>query len=493
MLLAHGGNPAGWMRLTGIGRDTLDAWPRFLREHKLVAEAQRFASTYVPPTWWTVRYVHTTGTPAQRTEEWRVRVWPDGRPLYIRHLVPDSARRDSADSSALRRIALASLAREKVDTSTLQETELKETARPARRDATITYTDTAVKLPDGAEARTWVQVAGNEPLVAWRGVELPESFLRGDRQRQTNRLMIAGVSVLLLFGLIVTGAIVVKRRRPILLNDGMVERRETYLLLGALAVLATLSSLNSLRSELFNYNTAQPWGSFVGSTALGVVGAIPIILIIFGLWLALSAMRRRVGIPMLAGEPSRSASNDMMIAGLGLGGVIFAMSQLDALAPRGGMPRTPTTLLNEAFPVFAGMLDIPVNALMVVATIGIPFLVVAGLTRRWSLRALMAAVIVALMGAVVWSSGPTNDVDPVRASLVIASVTVVSIAVVAWGSLAAWSWLVAAFAFFGLGGLRNATYGAVWQERGDGALTLLAASALIVLIVRRAARTRPSP
>jgi hypothetical protein len=203
-------------------------------------------------------------------------------------------------------------------------------------------------------------------------------------------------------------------------------------------------------------------------------------------------MRRRVGIPMLAGEPSRSASNDMLIAGLGIGGLIFAMTQLDALAPRGGMPRTPTTLLNEAFPVLAGMLDIPVNALMAVATVGIPFLVVAGLTRRWSLRALMAAVIVALMGAVVWSSGPTNDVDPVRASLVIASVAVVSIAVVVWGSLAAWSWLVAALAFFGLGGLRNAAYGAVWQEHGDGALTLLAASALIVLIARRAAGTRQS-
>src|SRR6202035_4539134 len=110
-----------WKRLTAIGRDTLDAWPRFLRDHKLVAEAQRFASTYEPATWWTVRYVHTAGTAAQRTEEWRVRVWPDGRPLDIRHLVPDSALGDSADSSAFRRIALAALAREKMDTPTLQE------------------------------------------------------------------------------------------------------------------------------------------------------------------------------------------------------------------------------------------------------------------------------------------------------------------------------------------------------------------------------------
>ncbi len=488
MLLAHGGNAAGWKRLTGIGRDTLAAWPRFLREHKLVADAQRFASTYAPPTWWTVRYVHTTGTAAQRTEEWRIRVRPDGKPLDARHLVPDSARRDSADSSALRRIALASLSREGLDTSTLQESEMKETARPARRDVTLTYTDTAIKLPDGAAARTWVQFAGDEPLVARRGVELPESFLRADRQRQTDRLMVAGVCILLLLGSIVTGAIFVKRRRPILLNDGMLERRDTYVLLGTLMVLATLSSLNSLPSKLFKYDTAQPWSTFIGTTALGVVVSIPALLILFGLWLALGAMRRRVGIPMLAGGPSRSASNNMLIAGLGLGGVLFAMSQLGALVPRGWVPDTPTTLLSEAFPLFAGVIDVPMVVMMSVAMFGIPLLVVAALSRRWSLRSLMAAGIMALAGGAVWALAPARDVDLWTAALAIARVAVVSVAVAVWGSLAAWSWLVAALAFLGLSSLRLAAYGVVWQERGAGVLTLLVAAALIVIMTRRVAR-----
>ncbi|MEA2763446.1 MAG: hypothetical protein QOD47_2730, partial [Gemmatimonadaceae bacterium] len=217
VLVARGGSALGWKRLTGIGKDTLEAWPRFLREHKLVSEAQRFASTYAPPTWWTVRYVHTTGSVAQRIEEWRVRVLPDGRPLDARHLVPDSARRDSADSTSLRRIALGSLSREGIDTSSLQESEVKETARPARRDATVTYTDTSMKLPDGAAARTSVQVAGDEPLVARRSIELPEAFVRADRERRTTRTASAGAVGLLMFGLIVTGAIFVKRRRPILL------------------------------------------------------------------------------------------------------------------------------------------------------------------------------------------------------------------------------------------------------------------------------------
>lgn len=491
MLVAHGGNPAGWKRLTGIGTDTLESWPRFLREHKLVGESQRFAATYAPPTWWTVRYVHTRGTAAQRTEEWRVRVWPDGRPLDTRHIVPDSTRRDSVDSSALRRIALASLAREGLDTSTLQETELKETARPARQDVTVSYTDTAVRLPAGATARAWVQLAGDEPLVTRRGVELPESFLRGDRERQTNRMMVAGVCILMLVGFIVTGAVFVKRRRPILLNDGVLERRDTYVLLGLLVVLATLSSLNSLPSKLFKYDTAEPWSSFAGSTALGLIISIPAVVILFALWLGLGALRRRVGIPMLADEPSRSTSRDMLIAGLGLGGVFFAMSKLSALVPGRWVPEAPTTALNDAFPLLAGIMDVPMIVMMSVAIFAIPLLVVAGLSRRWRLRAVMAAVLAALVGGAVWALSPASEMRPWTAALAIARVAALSVAVAVWGSLAAWSWVVAALAVLGLSSLQLAVYGAVWQERVAGALTLLVVAALIVAITRRTARADP--
>jgi len=489
MLVAHGGNPAGWTRFTIIGTDTLDAWPRFLREHKLVSEARQFATTYEFPTWWTVRYVHTAGTPAQRIEEWRVRVRPDGRPLDARHLVPDSAQGPSPDSAALRRIAIAAFARDGIDTSTLQESELKETARPARRDATITYNDTAVKLPAGAVAHAWVDIAGDQPLVARRGIELPEAFLRADRARQTNRMLIAGMSVVLLLALVVTGAIVVKRRRPILVDDGKLDRRSILVLIAVLVVLSMLGTLNTLPSRLFRYDTAESWGNFVTTIVLGFLGAIPLVLIFVGLWLTLDAMRRRAGIPMLEGAPSRPTSNAMLIAGLGLGGVIYAMTRLDALFPRAGMPPIPTTSLNDLAPVFAGATGIPIGSMMMVAIIGIPLLTVAALSQRWSMRALMAALILALV-AVLGLSGPSaNDIDPVGVGLVIAGVIVVTIALLVGGARSAWSWLVAALFYESLLGLRNVAYAPVWQERVGGALAALVAAGLIAIMAQRAART----
>ena len=94
-----------------------------------------------------------------------------------------------------------------VQAQTLREVEFKETARPVRRDVTVTYTDTAVVLPDGAVARAWVTVAGDEPLMVRRGVELPEAFLRADRERQSTRALIAALCGLVLIGVIITGSV----------------------------------------------------------------------------------------------------------------------------------------------------------------------------------------------------------------------------------------------------------------------------------------------
>ena len=495
MLRARGGDPADWARLTAIDSDSLAAWPRFLREHGIVAEAQRLASSYAPPAWWVARYVHTAGGIAERTEEWRVRVWPDGRPLDARHILPDSARRAAADSTALRRIAAAALAREGVDASTLRETEFRERARPARLDVRITYTDTAVKLPAGAAARVWVVVAGDEPLGVRQGVELPEAFLRAERARWTNRMVVAAVAILLLVGFVISGAIAVKRRLAPAVHDGALDRRTSLLLIGGLFVVATLSSLNSLPSQLYSYDTAQSWSTFVGTTALGFLAPVLFTFMLVALLHVLDALRRRMGIPMVPAGSPRSAATDVLILGLGLGGVIYAAAGLDALIPPapGGMPSTPWTHLNDFVPLLAGVPDIPVSAIALVLMLGIPILVVAGVTQRRSWRALIVVAIVMLVAAVTWALAPTDDVDPARLALLIASLVLALFAIRVWGPRSAWSWFVAGLTYQGLGGLRDGVYGPEWQARGAGALTVLAATALIALIVRRAGAYETPP
>ena len=490
VLRARGGDPSSWRRLARTATDTLGPWPRFLREYKLIPQARRFATSYIPPTWWTVRYVHTAGPTAQRAEEWRVRVWPDGRPLDARHIIPDSAARHVALPADVRRIALGALARDRVNTATLMESEYREKALPARHDVTITYTDTAVKLPGGAAARAWVLVAGDEPLMARRGVELPETFLRADRERQTSNSLTAGLCGMLLAGGIITGAIFVARRRPMLVNDGVLDRRETIAALGVLVTLAVIGRLNALPSTLFSYDTSEPWGRFVGTSLLALVSAIPLAFATFGAWLGVAALRRRVGIPMLAGPPSRSTSDDMLLSGLGLGSLAYALSRAGALLPSRGMPSTPSTLLDDAAPVLSLLPTLPNAIVFTITVIAVPVLVIAGVTRNWMLRMLIAVAMLGLAVGAAVAVAPANDVDPARLVLGITMIAALAFTLRTWGARSAWSWIVAVLVQQGLGALRQAVHAPVWQEQVANGLLLILSCLLVALIVRR---TRSAP
>jgi hypothetical protein len=188
------------------------------------------------------------------------------------------------------------------------------------------------------------------------------------------------------------------------------------------------------------------------------------------------------------GGPARSGRADVLILGLGLGGIFSAATQLDELVGPGGLPSAPSTALDTFIPLFAGIPDIPASALGVLVALGIPCLVVAGLTSRRSWRAVIATAMLVLLAAIAWSLESMGDGDPAWLALLGARWVVVVIGIALWGARSAWSWLVAALSYQGLNGLRDALYGAEWQARGAGALTVVVTAALIAVGVRRAGR-----
>jgi hypothetical protein len=224
---------------------------------------------------------------------------------------------------------------------------------------------------------------------------------------------------------------------------------------------------------------------------LGFVAVIPTALFVLGVWLALGALRRRVGIPMLPGEPSKATTNDMFVSGLGLGALAYAALQLNSLMPSKGLPHPPTTLLDRAMPMFDALAGIPASVVMTVASVAIPILVVGGLTKRWSLRVLMGLVIVALASAGAIALAPAGESDAVKVIALALGVALVVFAVRAWGTLGAWSWIVAALVFHVLSGLRLAAYPPTMQERIAGVLTVVVAGALIIAIASLSRQRAP--
>jgi hypothetical protein len=175
--------------------------------------------------------------------------------------------------------------------------------------------------------------------------------------------------------------------------------------------------------------------------------------------------------------------------GLGLGGIFSAASHLGELVSPGDPPPAPSTSLDAVVPLLAGITHVPENAVIVVLVLGIPILMLAGLTSRRSWRALFGVAILTLLAAITWSFKPMDEVDPARVALVVVGLVVAIVAIRVWGARAAWSWFVAALAYQALDGLREAVYAPEWQARGAGALTFLVATVLILLIVRRCVRS----
>lgn len=197
---------------------------------------------------------------------------------------------------------------------------------------------------------------------------------------------------------------------------------------------------------------------------------------------------------MLRDAESGKATRDMLVAGLGLGAMVFAMVRLESLVPLGTVeriPPAPATLLDRALPWLGDVPSIPSSAIITVALVGIPILVLAGITQRWALRALIAAIALALVAATAIAFAPPGEADPVRIILAGVRMGAIALALYYWGRLSAWSWLVAAIVFSSLGGLRSAVYAPTGQEQVAGALTLFVASVLIAIIVRhKSARVR---
>src|SRR6185503_2824522 len=100
-------------------------------------------------------------------------------------------------------------------------------------------------------------------------------------------------------------------------------------------------------------------------------------------------LRRRVGIPMAPSGSGNSARSEVLMAGLGLGGIFYGATHLDALVGPRDLPPAPSTALDQLVPLVAGIADIPSNAIGIVLIPAIPILLVAGLTPRRSWRALI--------------------------------------------------------------------------------------------------------
>lgn len=494
MVAAQGVRPEDWRRLSTTATDPLASWPEFLREHKAESLAAIMAPTYAVPAWWVVRYVHTEGTLAERAEEWRARVFPDGRPLDIRHIVADSAPGGAPPADSARRIAHAALAAAGIDTMSLRESEYAETQRPNRRDATITWIDTTISLPAGATARAFVTLAGTEVLVVRRSVELPEAFDRANRERRTKAMAYAGLFGVVLFGCIVAGAIVVGKQRPVLVDDRTFDGRTSRIALVVMASWVLASAFNGLPAAQYAYDTAVPWSTHMADTlmvsALTVIG----VAMLAGIWMLFEMLRRRAGIVAWPADGERSW-RDATVAGAGMAAVLTLGTTVPGAFRVPAIGSTPTTSLDEVAPYADAVLALPVEVAARVAMMAIPLLVILAVTpvvrKRWMLVALLAVLGAAIVAPVTLASGDM-DIGWVDGLLSVGLAASIVVALRWWGPQGAVAWLVGALTAEALARVRAIAHAGSTDQLAWNLAGLTAVFAAYVWLKGRAPSNAPS-
>ena len=493
MLRARGQDPAQWRRLSSTARDTLGDLRRFLRQHDAESLAVMRSGDYAIPAWWIIRYVQPNAPVEQRAEEWRARVLPDGRPLDLRHVIPEVARRDSIVPNSVRRLAMVALDSAGIDTAALRELEFVETPRPARRDATIAYVDTSIALPDAATARVSAAFAGSEVLAIRREIRLPEPFVRQSRSDSQKAMAFSGLLAMPAIALLIAG-MVRSRRRPNIATDDL-SRRWFFVMLLVFALTSFASSMQALPSSLALYDTAVPWRTFIASVAGTQLVSLVAVFIIAAFWMLANGMRRRAGIPLVAGRNAEGALSADLTAALVLGGVPVVTGFLGRLMQGDGAAVAPGTTLDVVAPILSPALGVVPNALTLLLVVSIPALALMLLAEGRAARLAGVVAFLVLVGGAFLAIRVTGerDVGVITLAVPFVRVALVVLAIAAVGRVSVLSWLLGALFFTALGAVTSAIHAPTGVERVGGLLAVLLAASLMVAGERLSRRSSGQP
>lgn len=296
------GQEVSFLRLEG-GREAVDTALR---------------TGHLPSPAWVVRLARFRGPVEERAEEWRVEVEGE-RVRRVVHLLPEGRPGGRLDEAGARERAEDALRREGLSPASLRPVSAQARDLPARLDWTLVWTDPAVEVPAGGEARITVRISGDEVADVARTIHVPESWER-ERRERTSRFFLTLVPLFMLLGggalLAALGGLVGVARRSI-------PGRPVAIVAATLLAMALLHALNGLPGI---NATASTTVSLADQRVQGLLGALLGNVFLAGfLALALGFAARQAGIAEPGSTLSRNAGGAL---GLLLAGVWTTVAHL---------------------------------------------------------------------------------------------------------------------------------------------------------------------
>lgn len=326
----------------------------------------RLIGNVLPPPHWEVRFARVDADVADR-ETWRVVVVDRGGPpdaiRVIEHDVPESrpgSRLVEADARALAERAIVAWFAKPV--STLKRVAAEAIERPARLDWEFVYTDPAVVLPAGAEARISVEVDGDEVVSLGRRFFVPDAKVREERAR-AERLLVPRIA-LGIVGIALSVALIVSLVLRVSRGDASLRAS----VVGGALVAATMLASNVLAIDAARWGFAidRPFDAQLVRAVLRWTAAAIGAGLAAGLVTGVGVRIARLALDDEVDRDARRSRRDRWLVALGLAATMAGVLGIATVARSSSAPRVPSIgyadSLASWLSAFLGPLDFPAAA-----------------------------------------------------------------------------------------------------------------------------------
>jgi len=226
--------------------------------------------TFIMPPHWVVRVARFEGDVAERAEEFHIRTDRNKRIIRFTHRLPEARPAPALTESEARSVAETFLRiRLGQDPGNLKVISAVPAKRPNRMDWIFTWADTIRYPLNEGQGRLSVTLSGDRVTDYNKGyVHVPDEWEREERNRETFRGLVRGVSVVLLFFIIILAVIraydkIAHHKIP----------AQTWITLSILIFLGGILHLwNTWPEVLFNLRASEPvQGQIFRSLAFGLI------------------------------------------------------------------------------------------------------------------------------------------------------------------------------------------------------------------------------
>lgn len=234
----------------------LDYQHRYIWQVEGKAIYEQLLFSYLSPAEWNVHFIHHTGSIEERAEEYMLHVDLHDKVNRITHKLPQDFPGKTLTEEEARLIARQALQEHfSLTPEVAKEISATSEKHPNRLDWTFTFADTRYQLKNEAQARTNIDISGDQVTDYHQFIHVPETWIRAQNTQQSI-FTLYSLAAMFLFFLILAFCIFMLARQ---VKTFAVSKKWLLALFGILALLQVSSIILCWPDIASHFNAQEPY------------------------------------------------------------------------------------------------------------------------------------------------------------------------------------------------------------------------------------------